>query len=414
MLGGAVFLQTTGDPAFAALSQFSRWNGEVLRTVLAVSSVAALLLFATATIALPRLSLTAYRRAKLATLTVLVLTAVALPIGQRAFLRFASGHPLRFAHDGGVVQTEESARFLLRGENPYAADFSATPLREAGIPAVLQHNPYLPGSFLLAVPFVAAADAAGLPFDMRLVYLALYGFAIAVVPLAFRGAGTGEVARTGFALAPLVVPFLVVGRNDVAFLAFLLFALVALARRRATGFFLGLAAACATKQLAWFVAPFLLVHAWHALPRPAFRRGVLWGAALFAAVVVPFVAWGPADFWDDVYRFNAGLGTSPYPLGGTPGFGFAMLAADLGWAADRNAYYPLTPYLLATAAPLALWLLWRLNRRPSLAFAVLSAFLVSFWVLFFARVFNNNYLGFLAFLVQMGALFAVDERRAME
>jgi hypothetical protein len=413
LLGMVVALQVTGDPALGTLRQWSRWDGEVVRTVLAVGAVASLLVFLTAALALPggvmRPSYRAWKRASLATLGVLI---VALPIAARATQRFASGHPLQFAHDGGVIQTEESARFLLRGVNPYAADFSSTPLAGVAIPGILRHNPYLPASFLLPVPLIAAADAAGLPFDQRFVYLLLYAAGVWLAPLAFRHRGAGELAQTCFALNPLVVPYVVVGRNDIYLISFLLFALVALARRRALAFFVCLALACAIKQFAWLVAPFLLVCAWHAWPRRTFWRGAAAGGALFAVIVLPFFAWGPADFVDDVYRFNAGLSRDSYPLGGTPGFGFAMLAAALGWAHDRAAYFPLTPYLLATALPLGLLLGVRLRRRPAVAGALAAAFLVSFWVFFFSRVFNNNYFGVLAFLLQMAALAEADEALA--
>ncbi|HVT57958.1 MAG TPA: hypothetical protein VHR45_06135 [Thermoanaerobaculia bacterium] len=413
LLGAAILLQVTGDPAFATLRQYSRWDGEVVRTVLAVAGVAVLLLFATAVLAWPeRWSVRSYARLKLATLVLFGLLIVGAPVAQRSLQRLRSGHPLQFAHDGGVVQTEESARFLLRGVNPYAADFAATPLREVGIPAILHHNPYLPGSFLLSVPFVGLADALKLPFDQRWIYLAVYALGVWLAPRAFRHPGAAELARTGFALNPLVVPYLVVGRNDIYVIGFLLFAYVCLVRGRAIGFCLCLAAACAIKQFAWLIAPFLLLSAARILPAAPLRRGLAWGAALLALVLLPFFLWGPADFIDDIYRFNAGTSHDNYPLGGTPGFGFAMLAAVLGWAPDRNAYYPLTPYLLATAAPLALFLLVRLARRPQPEDAFFFSFLLCFWIFFFSRVFNNNYFGLLAFLAQMGALAAADRQLA--
>ncbi len=410
VLGMTVALQVTGDPAFSTLRQFTRFDGEVLRTLLAVGAVATLLLFLTATLALPAGSARRwYGTLKRTTLAVLGVLIVALPIASRVCQRFGGGEPLRFAHDGGVIQTEESARFLLRGVNPYAADFSSTPLAGVAIPGILRHNPYLPASFLLPAPLIALADAAGVPFDQRLVYLLLWAAGVWLAPLAFRHRGAGELAQTCFALNPLVVPFLVVGRNDAYVVAFLLFALVALARRHALAFFGSLALVCAIKQFAWLVAPFLLVCAWRTWPRPTLRRGLVLGGALFAAMVLPFLVWGPADFVDDVYRFNAGLSRDSYPLGGTPGFGFAMLAAVLRWAPDRAAYYSLTPYLLLTALPLTALLLVRLVRRPAVAQAMLAAFLVSFWVYFFSRVFNNNYFGVLAFLLQMGALAAAEQ-----
>jgi hypothetical protein len=413
LLGMLVALQVSGDPAFASLRQVSRWDGEALRILLAVGAVACLLVFLTAALVLPggveRRSYGALKRGTVALLAVLI---VGLPSANRAFLRYHTEHPLQFAHDGGVIQTEESARFLLRGINPYAADFSSTPLREVAIPGILRHNPYLPGSFLLPAPLIALADACRLPFDQRLVYLLLYAAGVWLAPRAFEQRGAGELAQTCFAFNPLVVPYLVVGRNDIYVVALLLFACVALARRRAGAFFVSLALACTVKQFSWFVAPFLLVVAGRTWPRRTVVRGLVVGGALFALFVLPFFLWGPADFIDDVYNFNAGLSRDSYPLGGTPGFGFAMAANLLGWAPDRAAYFELTPYLLATALPLAALLLVRLRRRPLLSDALLGAFLVSFWIFFFSRVFNNNYFGVLAFLLQMGALAAADQALA--
>ena len=472
-------LQATAYPFYAALGRTAHWNGETVSATLAVAAVATLLLVATTLVLAPR----RYLAVKRVALAVLVLLLVAAPIADRAYLRFATGRHLEYAHDGGVVQTEEAARFLLRGVNPYSADYSATPLAGVEIPAILHYDPYLPASFLLPAPLIAVADAVHLPFDQRAVYLALYAAGIWLIPRAFRQRGAGELARTVFAFNPLVVAFLEIGRNDMYEIAFLVFAIVALARRRPIAFFVSLALACATKQLAWFVAPFLLVHAWRSRPwaageeaagavgaalaggaaagtgavgetgaagatgtvgeigavgergaaggtgavgelgavgeievaggtaaeRAAWRRGAVLGAGLFAVLVLPFFFWDPAAFVNSVYRFNAGLVPDSYPLGGTPGFGFAMLAAVFHWAPSRTAYFELTPYLLVTALPLALLLLWRLARRPSLSQALLGAFAVSFWIYFFSRVFHNNYLGVLSFLLQMGVLAAADD-----
>src|SRR5579864_9673282 len=156
LLGMVVALQVTGDPAFSTLGRFSRWDGEVVRTVLAVGAVGTLLLFLTAALALPggaeRRSYRAWKRAALVALGVLI---VAVPIAGRARQRFASGQPLHFAHDGGVIQTEESARLLLHGIDPYGADYSKTPLAGVAIPGILRHNPYLPASFVLPAPLIA-------------------------------------------------------------------------------------------------------------------------------------------------------------------------------------------------------------------------------------------------------------------
>ena len=61
------------------------------------------------------------------------------------------------------------------------------------------------------------------------------------------------------ALNPLFVPYLVEGRNDVLSLFWLVLTLFAMQRRRWTWAAVTLALGCATKQYAWFLAPFFRV-----------------------------------------------------------------------------------------------------------------------------------------------------------
>ena len=53
--------------------------------------------------------------------------------------------------------------------------------------------------------------------------------------------------------------------------------------------------------------------------------------AVFAVVVLPVAALDPRAFWDDIVVYNVGLpGGDNYPLGGTPGFGFANFLIYFG------------------------------------------------------------------------------------
>ena len=118
------------------------------------------------------------------------------------------------------------------------------------------------------------------------------------------------------ALNPLVYWHQIFGANDLVFVAMLLGAVLAARaeRRVAAGALLGLA--CATKQLAWPFAPFLLVALADArafrdwAERATWRRlaAPLGAAALvFLVVVLPVAALDPRAFWADIFVYNAGL-----------------------------------------------------------------------------------------------------------
>jgi hypothetical protein len=403
VLGAQLTLAVSGDPAFGPAGLLTRFTGSVPRVLITVGATLVLCLMATAAVLAPR----HWRRIKPIALALLFAILVVGPTVHRVIRGAGAAIPTQFAHDGGVIHAQESARFLLAGVNPYAADFSGTALRGTGVPGIKIHYPYLPLSFLLAVPTVVAIDA-GWPIDHRVSHLVLLLACVLLAPRAFASAGVGELARTLFVLNPLLVPYVIEGRNEIHVIAFLFFAYLGLMARRPLACFGWLAAACAFKQFAWIVAPFLIVYAWRHWPRRELARGLAWGAGWFALLVLPFVLWSPRDFVADVFLFNAGLTAQPYPLGGTPGFGFAMLAAALGWTEDRMQYLPLLPWVLATAGVLCVLLLFKLSRVPRRESVFLYSLVVTAWVFFFSRVFHTNYFGFLTFLAIMGVLLAVD------
>src|SRR5207248_1102795 len=125
---------------------------------------------------------------------------------------------------------------------------------------ILHHHAYLPGTHLLMWPFVAVSRATLGTFDPRVV--TLLAFTLAGV-LAYGLGRTAELRLVALAavwLNPLVYWPQIFGANDVLVVALLLGS-VHLARRSrpvAAAAVLGLA--CATKQLAWPFAPFLLAH----------------------------------------------------------------------------------------------------------------------------------------------------------
>jgi hypothetical protein len=328
-----------------------------------------------------------------------------------------------YGQDGGVVQLPLAIEKILRGESPYGADYSQTMLgRQArassfweplGGNPILRHHAYLPGTHLVMLPGYLAGRALLGFFDPRLVTLLFYA---ATVGLAFR-LPEGEDARLAAAalaaLNPLTWWQQVFGANDVVFVALLLFsALLARGGRRvAAGALLGLA--CATKQLAWPFAPFLLAHLSGAatlrelVSLSALRRlrsTLLAAGLVFAAVVLPVAALDPAAFYGDIVRYNTGLpGGDNYPLGGTPGFGFANFLIGYGAVEGLRQYFPFAIFY-ALLIPLGVALLRRQLRFARAEAALVTGSVALFATVYFSRVAHANYLIGAAILLPVGAL----------
>ena len=192
---------------------------------------------------------------------------VALP--SAAFIGLGAATDRPYGQDGGVVQLPLAIDKILAGESPYGADYSGTILArqarvssfwdELGGNPILRHHAYLPGTHLVMLPFHLAGRAFFAGFDPRVVTLLFYALVIALAAR-FPTSVEGRLCAAGIAaLNPLVYWHQIFGANDLVFVAMVLGAvlLARASRPISSGLLLGLA--CATKQLAWPFAPFLLV-----------------------------------------------------------------------------------------------------------------------------------------------------------
>ena len=139
------------------------------------------------------------------------------------------------------------------------------------------------------------------------------------------------------------------------------------------------------------------------------RAGPGRAALVFAIVVGPVVALDPAAFYADIVKYNVGLpGGDNYPLGGTPGFGFANFLIGYGAVSSLRDYFPFGRFYLLFV-PLGFLLLARQLRlgRPEAALVMGSAAL--FASIYFSRVVHPNYLIPVAVLLPVG-LLALRER----
>src|SRR5581483_8932670 len=97
-------------------------------------------------------------------------------------------------------------------------------------------------------------------FDPRVLTLGAYFFAALLAARLCVGASSALVAAALVLVNPLASWHQIFGANDIIFVALILGAMTVIERRPTAGAVL-IGIACATKQLAWPFAPFLIVAA---------------------------------------------------------------------------------------------------------------------------------------------------------
>lgn len=410
--------------ALAAFGEVGPRPGDPIGLIVNATALLLLILYLVVDLALRG----AWRvRVKWLLLTLVILVVVALPTVELMLLRAQSG-PASYTHDGGVIQTEATIRYLLEGKNPYVEDYTQTPMAEWGFGAyrtALYHYPYLPWTFLFSAPFYMGGQALG-GYDQRIVYLLLYAIMLLFLPRLTVGVERKLALVMLVALNPIMGLDIIFGQNDLFVLAWIVFALVAWRawkRRRLAGasatlpwllvcLFYGLA--CASKPTAWFLAPFLaLLMADSVTPPITWRAGLamLWQGALrllpafaiFLLVLLPWLLSDPYALYDDVWRWSSGQGETGYQIWG---WGAANFVLALGWVQSRFDHFPFLLAELALGIPLLVWLLVRQARQNTLANACwhYALFLLVFF--FVSRFLNENYLGFMLAFLAIGALAA--------
>jgi Glycosyltransferase family 87 len=345
---------------------------------------------------------------------------VVIPTLAFVAMGFVTGRP--YGQDGGVVQLPLALERILDGRTPYGADYSASMLgRQArvsdfwasyGENPILHHHAYLPGTHALMLPFYITLRPL-IGFDPRLVTLIAYGVAAWLAALVVSGPSRKLTAAAVVALNPLVYWQQTFGANDLLMAALLLGAVWFSQKGRASSAAALVGLACATKQLAWPFAPFLLVYfsglrsvrelrSADRLRRLA--RASATAAGAFLLVVAPVALLDPRAFWADIVGYNVGLrGSDAYPLGGTPGLGFANLLIYAGWVRSLREHVSFGPFYLLVV-PLVLALLVRTMRAGRASYALMAGAATLVAALYFSRVFHPNYLILAAVLIPVGLL----------
>ncbi|MBN1357090.1 DUF2029 domain-containing protein [bacterium] len=343
-------------------------------------------------------------------LGMLIAVTVAVPVAWEMLCRHQT-EPHRFAHDGGVIQTEEAVRMVLSGRNPYRETYHDTPMRDyAGDDRdpPLFHWPYLPFFLLIGTPVQVLFQNLFHWFDMRLVYFVFYLWSIGITA---RLAGGEEDRRLSavvlFALNPFLIPFLVEGRNDIVPLALILAAVLAAVKKHDTTAVFLTALACCSKQFAWLFIPYMAAYL-GCFKREGFwarrRKYAPWFLLPGILLIGPFLVWDFPVFWDDIIAFNAGHTEMNYLIGGTPGYGASNYLLTWQSVASRTQYYPFWIWQVLGAGPLLVLSVLRVHRRPTPANLLCGYAITLFAFIYLSRLMHDNYLGFIIGLLVVGVL----------
>ena len=347
----------------------------------------------------------------------IILTLVGYPLMSNIIKRHTSVNYL-LIHDG-ALQTEIATRFLFKGINPYSSNYLGTPMEfwqygeidhPKAINPALYHYAYLP-SFLLTSSAGHIMQKAVLGWeDIRFTLFAEYLALLVLVWFLVRNMKEKYFFLVLFAANPLVLHFLIEGRNDTASFLYLLASAYFLMRKNLTISAILLGASFAFKQSLWLAAPFFLSYVYYekALRRDTFRYiGVfLLTAAVF---ILPFFLWDPKSFIDSTFSYLNGSALHSYPIKSL-GFGQILLLTKV--VKDSHNYFPFWFFQAIFVGPLLIYFIRKLKRNPKISSIFIFFGITTSVFLYFSRIFSESYLTivFLSFIAAF--IFLQKEKTA--
>ena len=316
--------------------------------------------------------------------------ALATGLALAAFLLTAMALLLGKGYHADVVTVpHHAAEELLAGENPYRTFDLPAAVAEFGLdPQLVTHNEdgtpmrslnYPALIFLVVTPFVAAGAR-----DIRWIYLAEILLEVLILLRAVRIPWRPLVAAAAVGNTIIMRQNILAG-VDPTWSMLTIFAWLFIASRWASPIALGLA--MASRQPAWFVAPFYLIAIWKREGRAeALRRGTI---AAVAALLpnLPFIIDAPGEFFE-------GVGGPMVGALAPSGVGFVRLALDGPFPLLPRAVYGV---LAAASFVLLAAVLWRFWRRIPL-----GAVVFPFIPLYLAWRSLQNYFGSIPLLAMAG------------
>lgn len=300
-------------------------------------------------------------RARLAVAVAALAAAGVGPMAGEAAARAAS-EPWMHVQAHTVI-TEEASRAMVSGENPYAADYSDSPLGRWN-EGVSAHYPYMPLHLVLGL---TRALGESVLTDARWLFL-VSGLVLVWLALGSARAGFDERLLSFQVVLVLATGtlFLPGGYHDLPALGAILAALVLADTERPGASGLALAAAAAMKQVAVVAAPLIAVALFRRSRRDGYRFALAFAVPALA-IVLPFFLWDPGSFVEDAVLFPLDLGREA-TIAQAPTIGGLIV----GWFTGAEA--AAVAAVMGAVAALGLGLIWK--RCHSVAEAATAAALV--------------------------------------
>ena len=319
-------------------------------------------------------------------------------------------------HDG-AIQVEYALEFLSSGRNPYEETYEDTPLVYYGFSGIdlsvnpaINHFVYLPGFLITSFPVYKMFTQFNLPYDQRWIYLAAFIALILILPTIVSQPTQKLALLAAIGLNPLVTGPVILGMNDVIIILLIFLTALSLSKQKIllSAIFLGIA--CTFKQSAWFILPFYALFIYN-FSAPTRRMQELFKVSLIIALIMiigllPFVAWNPSSFIEDVFTYPSGGVDINYPI---RGYTIGVLLLGAGIIASPLDDFPFSALQLIFGLPLLVFTL-RYQQRYNLIGVMLLCAGVFIWGIgLVSRFFQNNYVGFVIMLITMGLFIAMSE-----
>lgn len=322
-------------------------------------------------------------------------------------------HPIYQIHDI-ILQLEAAIRFLLDGVNPYSATYFGTFLEQwhysdTAVNPALYHFVMEPFYLLFSVPFYGVAVKTLGFFDGRMPLFFLF-FAMLLI--------SGKIIKDHekkwqfialLAFNPATIGYTLEGRSDVFMLSFLLAGLylLHLGRNKMGGIFVGFA--FMVKQSIWPFFPFYFFYIFFKNKKNLKKTFVQLVPFTITCIIItlPFFVWDPNAYITSTILYLSGNTEYSYPISG---YGFGVLAHQLGWIKSLTAPFPFVILQAIFCVPLLVFLIRYLSRRNSLRLAIIlyAVFLLVYW--YFSRYFNNSHIAYISTIILVG-YFWPDEKK---
>lgn len=303
----------------------------------------------------------------------------------------------------GIVQSVEAAKFLLRGQNPYSADFSTTPFGvfnaaigdgpiDGAKPRNLaaDHYVYLPMVFLVQTPLVLFSRITGSGVDYQTWPLVFF---LATVIILMWVSRTWN-GRTRLLLLTIGNPFLWVyamgGFSEFMLSFFLGLSIAVLDRRRMLLGSIAFGLALATKQTAWLLMPLYFYWIWHIFSG---NKKLVWRyvglvAAVAGSALLPFFLWNPGAMYDDTIRYLSGTVPWSYPIANAT---LAQYLVQFGIVKNPRTPISLWPLQLFAYAATSWALYYWLKRNITTSRVFTAAAVITLVATITNRVGADNY-----------------------